>query len=433
MPSEEDLVQARQQRDQGWRLLLRCEQGELSEDAPEIRAFIALWSTAANLAQAFQSSMFEADQVADRLRREADQVAEKARLLAEQSELSQRLVAEQRELTASQAHGQQLAQQWHQAWLPSGIQPLGPREMLAWLRKYQQLVEATADVQRQRHEADRLRVQLQQTRRELADGWQQSTATAPQRELSLTEMLQRCEQLLDESEQAHQHRSQAERDVQQAQDQVADADRDLTRAQRELDSWQADWAGAVQSLELDGQARPDEANATLQTLDELQGILKELSDRQHRIDGIDRDARQFSDEVTRLVSEVLPELDLPVDQAVSELHARLVAAQREQTKLDQWREQHSSQTAKRDQAIAEIQYRQMELADMCQQAGCMTAAELPDAEQRSARRENCDQDFGQLQAKLEALAAPDRWSRSWMRCGPPTWIVCPPKCSSWTS
>ena len=77
VPTEDDLSQARQQRDDGWRLVLRAWRGGTADDDAEPADFIAQFATGGDLAQAFQSSVEAADQVSDRLRREADRVAEK--------------------------------------------------------------------------------------------------------------------------------------------------------------------------------------------------------------------------------------------------------------------------------------------------------------------------------------------------------------------
>ena len=83
VPTEDDLKDAREYREKGWRLIRSTfERGhEPSEDA---RAFIASNKTANTLTDAYELSVQKADEISDRLRREADRVAKKAKLISDQ-------------------------------------------------------------------------------------------------------------------------------------------------------------------------------------------------------------------------------------------------------------------------------------------------------------------------------------------------------------
>ncbi len=78
VPSEENLIQVREKRDQGWQLLRRqwLESDDVAEES-------LAYDPKNSLPEAYEGQIKQADQIADRLRREADRVASSAALRAQ--------------------------------------------------------------------------------------------------------------------------------------------------------------------------------------------------------------------------------------------------------------------------------------------------------------------------------------------------------------
>jgi uncharacterized protein YhaN len=136
VPSEDDLLQVRGHRDQGWQLVKKAwlEGADVS---------LSTWQgePGTPLEDAFEDAMIGADEVADRLRREAQHVHERATARARHEVCAQRIA----ECERSMADLDRLAAEWQTAWSalwsPAGLTPLPPAEMLPWLNRALRLCE----------------------------------------------------------------------------------------------------------------------------------------------------------------------------------------------------------------------------------------------------------------------------------------------------
>jgi len=146
-------------------------------------------------------------------------------------------------------------------------------------------------------------------------------------------------------------------------------------------------------------------------MDDLSSLfekLKEAETLQKRIKGIDRDSTEFADKVTGLVKTVAEELAaLPVDQAAVELNARLNRARAKQTKLQAFEKQLSKEQKRDNQANKEMSRIKTLLKGMCEEAGCKSYEDFPEAERRSEKRGQIESDLKSLDEQLLKLSAGD--------------------------
>jgi len=126
IPTEEDLYQVRAVRDRGWQLVA----GTLAGEVPgkdRVAEYIAELPPAETLSEAFQSSLGQSDEIADRLRREAEKVAVKAKLLADHNALEKQLDHLEAEQDRALKTLKDLDTEWLALWKPSGITPQPPQ------------------------------------------------------------------------------------------------------------------------------------------------------------------------------------------------------------------------------------------------------------------------------------------------------------------
>jgi uncharacterized protein YhaN len=111
---------------------------------------------------------------------------------------------------------------------------------------------------------------------------------------------------------------------------LAQAGEDLKTAQEALNRWQDQWEKALSGLGFKGEISTLEAIDFIETLQACFDKLKDAEDLKKRIEGIDRDAKEFVKEVKALLEEVAPKmLELTLERAVLQLRTMLSQAQKD--------------------------------------------------------------------------------------------------------
>jgi uncharacterized protein YhaN len=157
---------------------------------------------------------------------------------------------------------------------------------------------------------------------------------------------------------------------------------------------------------LERDTAPQQANAVLESVETMWGLLADAEKLRQRIEGIDADAETYQDEVCELLADVAPQmLDRSVDLAIADVHDQLEEASRERTKRDEWEKQRKDEEEKHDQAHATVEQLEGQLRALCQQAGCMSPEEMPEAEQRWLRSRSAQRELQEVEDQLIELAA----------------------------
>jgi hypothetical protein len=130
VPTEEDLERIRHRRQKGWGLVKRAwlQQENIDEES---RAY----DPERDLAGAYEASVEQADETADRLRREAARVAEYAALVVQAGKGKEEIAGLEVERSDAQQSLARTGGEWKAAWAPPrASRPLTPRRMRAWAR-----------------------------------------------------------------------------------------------------------------------------------------------------------------------------------------------------------------------------------------------------------------------------------------------------------
>jgi uncharacterized protein YhaN len=396
VPSEEDLSRARAHRNHLWRRVRRAWlDGEEMSQTPEAPG------TRRDLAEAYQGSVDDADEVADRLRREAERVTRQATWLAQREKsvkTLEQLAAESNTLDAELC---QHRQQWHRLWQPVGMTPLSPREMRAWLDRHGKLMQRAERVREDRRQLNRLHECIQQHTTALRQAMAHLGEPSAAADDALNTILARSEALMERIEDSVRQRQELQKQRTTAERELEGARRDQQEAAERLDHWQTEWTAAVAGLGLDGKSLPVEANAILEILDELLKKLDETEGFTQRLEGIDRDARDFAADVKLLVARTAPDLvDTPAEHAAVQLQARLARAQADAAREVELDRQIKAQEAALQAAQSTIERMAARLQALCRQARCTHPDELPAAESRSAQLQLLQKDITTLEEQL---------------------------------
>lgn len=405
VPTEEDLKAAREKRDHGWRLILR-RLNEVPVSGNELQAYVTATRGTKNLVEAFEVNLQQADAVSDRLRREADRVATKARLLADQAAADGQLALLEEDLVSAEKEKNDLTAEWLAAWQPLGIVPRSPKEMGQWLRRFWSLTEKVSEVRIRQTKADALKEDIDAQRLKLVQGLQGASGLAVAEDESLNGLIIRAQKWVQDADDISLRRDQLLRDTARREKELEAAQSRLEQNEKERRVWQQQWEEAVGSIGLTAKALPAEANAVMDDLRSLFDKLKDAGILEKRIDGIDRDRDAFVCQVDHLVAAVARDLaERPSDDAALELHTRLNRSRDARSKLETLQKQMAQERGRLDQARDDILQVGTRLRHKCQQAGCNSADELPEAERRSNRRRQVESDLKKIDTRLHKLSA----------------------------
>ncbi len=405
VPTEEDLQAVREKRDRGWHIILRkLNDTPVSED--DLQAYVTASRGTKDLAEAFEADLLQADAVSDRLRREADRVAAKARLLADQTAAGGQLAQLEEDFVSAETEKKDLTAEWVAVWQPLGIVPRSPKEMGQWTRRFRSLTEKVSEVRVRQTKADALKEDIDAQRLKLVQGLRGSSGPAVAADESLSGLIKRAQKWVQDADDLSLRRDQLLRDKARLEKELDAAQSRLEQNEKERREWQQQWEEAVRSIGLTAKALPAEANAVMDDLRSLFDKLKEAGILEKRIAGIDRDSDAFVRQVDHLMAAVARDLvDRPSDEAALELHTRLNRSREARSKLETLQKQLAQERGRLDQARDDILQVETRLMNKCQQAGCNSADELPEAERRSHRRRQIESDLKKIDTRLHKLSA----------------------------
>ncbi len=366
VPSEAELMSARERRDYGWKLL-RLEWLDRRDIAAEKKAY----ASDHELPDVYEQTVVVADQVADRLRRESDRVVSQASLMAEQAKLENNLKQLENQKTGLEERLDQLQMEWRQLWVGTGIVPLPPKEMRSWIIKHRELVHVLETVRNFQLEAAELEDIIAAHRAELGQELVHLGEPEPLPEETLEKLLYRCQKVVDMAEGKNREKQDLQKKITEIEGEIKEANQEKVQARQDLENWQINWSKAIHPLGLSGETSPAAVHAVMAKVDELFQKIQEAASLQIRIQGINQDALRFTEDATALVKQLAPDqLDIPPDHAAAGLQARLSQAQADgatETALrKQLKEKQHIIRASQDT----VRLMTESLAKLCRQADC---------------------------------------------------------------
>ncbi len=404
VPTEADLQKMRAVRDRGWQLVVdRIEGNALTDE--QVNGYISELPPSGTLAEAFQSSLLQSDEIADRLRREAERVAVKAKLLADHSAFIKQLDHLKTEHDTALNAQDDLDTEWLELWQPSGITPRSPKEMQSWIQNHNNMADKAAEIREKKSKADAMKTEITAHIKTL-DQILLNISDAPAKgDRTLGDLVKRARKIIGKEDKRRRKQEQLANENNQREQELADAKLKVKSSEKDLARWQMDWEKAVRPLGLDADAIPPQANAVMNELKDLFDKLKEANILQKRIEGIDRDADQFGKMVVGLADTLAQDLkNLPAEAATAELNTRLTRARTAESQRQTLQNQLGREKKHLDKSIQAIARTETQLNGMCQEAGCSSYDDLPGAEKRSDKRLQIESDLSNLDERLLDLS-----------------------------
>lgn len=319
VPSEARLAELRQVRD-SW--LLEAPREAATPDA--LRA----WS------EELARRMAVADHAADRLRLEAHRVSEREKHLGAREAARAELERCDREIEQARSRLEELHGTWAQRYAALGLERVPLARLSAVQDAAMQLVEVEGRLGARRRDLQA----LERSRAKASDGLRRALGAGAPPAGDLQALVDWAGQRLTETRQQREEGRAAARRARELEERIAQQELRVAEAEQRLAAWQAEWQRVLQDLGLPLEMPPDEAQAVLAELTELERVLEDARDKQRRLAGIDRDSRQLGEQVSTVVERHAPELrGLDALDAAAELVARLRRArdvERDRRRLD---------------------------------------------------------------------------------------------------
>ncbi len=381
IPSEADLTTARQWRQKGWNLVM----GEWLHGKPDSEG-IKEFAQNKPLYVAYEESVAKADDISDRLRTDADRVAKKAHLYSEDYKLKEEKARLENEKEEYKGRLNNLQAEWEGIWRPAGIVPLTPREMRSWLNSYRHLMEQSEKLNDCKNRIVEHEGRIQGVRREAVSNLKSAGLSIDDDSISLKNLLKITDAHLDKTEKTI-------KQIESLKDRLNELSRQKDRETAEIQSIEEEinrltpeWSELLNELRLPAGASSAEVDAYLEIERELFIKIDQAKDLAKRIEGINRDATEFTDDVNKLTSLIAPDIkNAGAEQAVMEINSRFQKANEDFVRLEQITKQIKEKEALLSETNRSIQNSKASLKNMCLQAKCVDEGNLEEIEDKSAR------------------------------------------------
>ena len=400
VPTETDLTEARLKRDEGW-ALVKGAWIEKRPDKDKAKAYHAELS----LDEAYERSVFDADHIADRLRRESDRVSKKEILLLNRGHLSENIATFETQKQESTADKERLLKEWSSLWISLGFNPLTPREMSSWLQRHHKLAKEAENMRELRKEAVRLEQRLSVNRSSLLECLSELKCEVDAAQ-SLSGMIEESLAVIKKNDAIEREASELQRTIKEFGKQLSEARKSEEKILAETIEWGAKWKDGMTELGLTADTPPSDVAVFVTKSQDLLAKLDETNELERRIAAIEDNMTDFGNRVKQLTDRISPDLStVPAEQAASELHSKLSKAVEDNATLKSLNQELSTYTRDLDSARDAIVKTEIRVKALLKEARCENIEQLLAVEGKSDLAQSMRNTLEQLEKRLFAHSA----------------------------
>lgn len=403
VPTEVELANLRDRRDQGWQLVVRSWRDREPLDT-ETNAFIQEYAPEKDLTEAFPASVRTADTASDRMRHEASSVSLKAQLVADLS----RMTLQRKELEAarkcSEERVQALHREWTVLWEPCDITPGTPREMRSWHQSYDSLITHINTRNTQQKKAREIKSTIVSLTSELRSALKSVGQDICAEDVALTALADQAKQLIREAAEVSQQIASLNTEFSEAKVSLKSLQEAKRVAEDKQMRWNEGWREMTARVGLKTSALPEEVNGVVTGIRDLYSKYRDKNTLAGRKSGILARSQTFRDHAAALVARLSSDLineDMSV--AVKELNARLTKARQEKSLYETLSHAKSEQEELLKKAREDVSEAVGLLKTLCTEAKCADPEELAEAEQLSNRRKELESEVDRLEKQILPL------------------------------
>lgn len=396
IPTEGYLLNARNRRQEGWRLVRKAWLEGTSVDT-EASTFDPM----SPLDVAYEKSVEVVDDISDRLRREADRVAQKTTWRAELHKHEEELKRYKSEESVLKEEISEINKQWNRLWLPLDILPLPPKEMRVWITMQQNLVRLSERVRDARLNFDLIGKEIQGYKDNLFSGLNAIGEPGHPKEQSLHALLNIIDKIIKKHDETEKQREFLRINLEKYQEQLSNNTNEQNNANDRMTKWEKEWVGALREIGLTTTMEITPVTGYIEKVQELFGKIDEAAGLNIRINGIQSDAEQFRIDIRSTAKVTARDLlEVPVEQTAAMLDERCKEARENEVRrkelLKKIREKEddlrdANDTIKENTAILDI---------LKEQAKCKSYDDMQEVERKSGEACALDNAITQLEKQL---------------------------------
>ena len=396
-PSEQELLDTRAQRDQGWQLVRSVWlAGNGDTDA------ISQWADGKPLETAYEAAVEQADGIADRLRLEAGAVERRSLLERQLAEVDHAFEAGSAELERASAEAATAQQQWVGIWAPLGLEVRSRQEMDELLDRIRRAAGDATILRSLRAEASTQAAAIERHLQDLRTLLAQLGESATEG-LSLASVLDLADDVCKRADGARAQRAGLQHTVESLTENVRDFEAKLASAGDRLSVWSTQWADAVTAFGLTRAAEPADVDAALATIPAIERAFKAFVKEQLRVRGIERRNAQVQERLAVAIGALPHHEDIDVSQpevAIGILQSRLKAAQDVATSRNSLRTRLKKMSEDLDKARRQIEESEIAIAAMVAAEGVADERVLIVAVARTQRCDKLVEEIAGLESQL---------------------------------
>ncbi len=315
LPGPETVAQARERRQETWRLVREAWLGPRTQHdlPPDV------------LAASYEASVAEADAAADLRYHHAADLARLGQLEERLSSLLTQRASLARKLDAQRQRAGGVAADFAAWWADAGLPPAETKAAPAFLSQVAEAQSSAREARRARQAVDAYHAQEQVHCAQLAAALGDLGIEPSSRDL--VALADHAHKFLAQAEEASRRWTDLDRERRGARQVLNERSAAVERAAAEEEAWLTRWGAALQRLGLPPTTSPHTARLVTRDLRELRRQVRDAEGLRHRVEGLRRDVDAFVARAHATLARILPEIDQwDVLPAVTEASRRVDAA-----------------------------------------------------------------------------------------------------------
>ncbi len=400
VPKKDMLGSKRARREQGWKLIKRTwlEGDDIAAEAED-------YDTPLDLAAAYEKSVREADEIADRLLEDADRVAQFEELKSSLDGLARKLAKKNKTLSELEKQFGEINDEWKNTWRESNIEPLPPREMRSWRSRCESLLGKAVELREKQHELEHLEDKIELLKKDLLDCIAQLNRESDPSD-SLSQILDFAESIHQDIESRREAHEKLSEKIEEYKIELDAARRDETNLKEELRKWAVKWESEMTAIGLSPDTEPSVAGAVIDALNSINNKLREAKAADEEITAIDNYMQEYEKELQKIIVEAAPHLKgNSTEAAVNTLAETAEKAKDDFNTLSGIEKQLDKKQQQLEKTRNSVVSATAILEKLCKQAGCDSADELQDKELLSDQFRQYKKELEGIERELTNLSA----------------------------